>query len=216
MKFVKKMIKQKLKIQRVLLTTVVAFGLASCVSLNSHQTGRTVGKDDYAAFANVNLGIDPDPIHQVEVGAFHGIKENLDLGVKINSFFHLTGLSKLQIIGNKNSLFASSIGMNIGITPYGLPVGLIGYSSTLSLFNSIHPTDYLAFTFSPTYHYFGYADYSKIKTYNTVSNIYGYSVGVIVGKKHQVSLELLQFENNVVYLLYSEPIISLGYILNFE
>ena len=37
------MCKRKLQIQTILLITVVAFGFASCVSLNSHRTVRTVG-----------------------------------------------------------------------------------------------------------------------------------------------------------------------------
>jgi hypothetical protein len=145
-----------IKLITILLIILVSFGLVGCVSLNSHQTGRTVGKDNYSFFGNFNFGyidseqyftiVDSGAFYIAEIGAFHGIKENYDLGLKVNSSFLFTGISKFQLIGNQTSIFASSIGLDFGAAPLGLVLGAMSYSSSLSMFNSIHPTDYLAFT----------------------------------------------------------------------
>ncbi len=220
------MIKMKINIQITLLFSIIAFGLESCISLNSHQTGRTVGEDNYSVLANFNFGyIDSEQYFTIEdSGAFYiaeietnyGIKENLDLGLKINSSFHFTGVGKLQFIGDKESLFASSLGFDVGAGPLGLMIGVMSYSSSISLYNSIHPTDYLAITLSPRYNYLGFTNFTKEYGFTIRNNIYGYSAGLIVGKKHQFSFELSQYVNNTDFSFDTKPIISLGYIWNIK
>lgn len=190
------------------------FGFVSCVSLNSNQTGKTVGEGNISFFGNYSGHINDKEyiyaIHDsvknsnvleiVEIGTSFGIKENFDLGVKVNSSFYFMGTSKLQFIGNKQSFFASSAGLNLGV---GLFLGS-SFSSSLSLYNSIHPTDYLGFYLSPKYVY-----------YTTVirrNRIYGYSAGIIVGKTHQFSFEVSQFVNNSKFSFHKKQIISLGYV----
>lgn len=220
------MIKTNIKLITSLLIIAVTFGLVSCVSLNSHQTGRTVGKDNYSFFGNFNFGYfdseqyftiaDSGAFYIAEIGAFYGIKENFDLGLKVNSSSHFTGISKFQFIGNKTSIFASSIGLDFGAAPLGLVMGTMSYSSSLSMFNSIHPTDYLAFTLSPRYTYLGFTNFTKEYGFTRRNNIYGYSAGLIVGKKHQFSFELSQYVNNQEFSFNTKPIISLGYIWNMK
>ncbi len=210
--------KRTTKILLKLLIIIISLGLASCISLNSHQTGKTVGKDNYSIFGNFNtVHIDSGQYFSdegyymiMEIGVYHGLKENFDLGFKVNSYFFITGISKYQFIGNKTSIFASSVGLNIGVgVPFGLIMEEFSYSSSLSLFNSIHPTDYLEIKVSPRYTYFKIMNISK-------NHIYGYSVGLIIGNKHQFSFELSQYVNNTYFSFDTKPTISLGYIWNIK
>lgn len=215
----------KKNIQNILLITLVFSVLESCVSLSSHNLGRTVGEDNHSYFANFNLGHidskqyaiedDTDRFYIVEAGALYGIEKNFDLGFKINSSSHFSGIGKFQYIGDEKSFFASSIGLDIGIGLFAFGTGGISYNSSVSLFNSIHPTDYLAFTFSPRYTYLGLESFIEEEVSRS-NNIYGYSAGVIVGKKHQFSFELSQYVNNTKFTFDTKPIFGLGYIINIE
>ncbi len=220
------MFKKKLNIFSGLFIAMVSFGLASCVSLNSHQLGRTLGQDNYAAFGSFNFGylpsetcftIDSGSFYIAEIGALYGIHENLDAGLKVNSSFYFTWMSKYQFIGHKHSFFASSVGLDVGASPIGaLMMHVTSYSGTLSLFNSIHPTDYLAITLAPRYTYLGFVNFMKEYGFTRSSRIYGYSAGVVVGKKHQVSFELSQYVHNADFSFKTKPIISLGYIWHIK
>lgn len=208
-----------------IISLIIILGLESCVSLNSHNVGRTVGKDNHSIFANFNFGHidsktynfpeDSARFYIAEVGTLHGIEKNLDLGIKINSSFHITGVGKFQYIGDEKSLFASSIGVDIGAgipqLAMGAEPGNMSYSGSISLFNSVHPTEYLAFTLSPRYTYLGFTGRDTRS-----NNIYGYSAGIIIGKKHQFSFELSQYVNNTKFTFDTKPIFSLGYIINFK
>ena len=210
----------KIEKMKRLLLLIIPLVLMSCVSLNSHQTGRTVGEGSLSIFGNFNFGnieteeyfdiieglpIDSGTFYVAEIGGLYGIKENLDLGFKINSTLFTTVMTKLQFAGNKESLFASSVGLDIGTSI----VGASNFGASLSSFNSIHPTDYLAFTLTPRYTYLslsgGAGDYLG-------NNIYGYSAGFIIGRRHQFSFEVSQFVNNTAFSFDAKPIISLGYI----
>lgn len=218
--------KKNLKTLTTLLMIIISLGLLSCVSLNSHQTGRTVGKDNYSFFGNFNFGRfdsdqyltmeDSGAFFIAEIGTFYGINQDFDLGLKVNSSSHLTVISKFQLIGDESSAFASSFGFDIGAAPLGLLMGAMSYSSSFSLFNSIHPTDDLAFTFSPRYTYLGFTNFTKEYGFTDKNKILGYSAGFIIGKKHQFSFELSQYVNNKKFSFNTKPIISLGIILNFQ
>lgn len=212
-----------LKTFKTVLAAIMLLGLTSCVSLNAHQSGRTIGKDNYSLFGNFNYGHldselysveDSGLFHIAEIGILHGIKENLDVGFKANTSFHFTGTSKLQFIGDKQSFFASSLGLDLGAAPFGLTMGAMSYSGSFSLYNSIHPTDYLALTFSPKYTYLGFTNFTKEYRFTREDNIYGYSSGFIIGKKHQFSFEISQYVDNTKFSFATKPILSFGYIWN--
>ncbi len=191
------MFKKQLNIFSGLFITMVLLGLASCVSLNSHQVGRTLGQDNYAAFGSFNFGylpsetywaMDSGSFYIAEIGALYGIHENLDAGLKVNSSFHFTWMSKYQFIGNKHSFFASSVGLDVGAS----------------------------ITLAPRYTYLGFVNFMKGYEFTRSSRIYGYSAGVVVGKKHQVSFELSQYVHNADFSFKAKPIISLGYIWHIK
>ena len=151
----------------------------------------------------------------MELGAFHGITETLDLGLKINSTLQITGISKYQIIGSKKSKFASSVGLDIGLNLFTSSYGVLFYNGKLSIYNSYHFTDKIALTLSPSYNL---ARNEKIlieEDPTTTYKIYGYSVGLIFGQKKQLSIELSQFKNNEPFRFDIKPIVSLGYSIKF-
>ncbi len=201
------------------LSILFTVGFGSCITLNSHQTGRTVGYNNNSIITTISFGDnyfekyfhnkDSKSIYLDDFGVFQGISDNFDIGIKVNSMLTFTGTGKYQFIGDKNSLFASSVGLDLGYNPILLFNRTILYNGGLSLYNSIHPTDFLAFTLSPRYigHgaiFFG-DDFS-------INHIFGYSAGIIIGRKHQISIELSQFNLNKGYLFDNKPIFSLGYI----
>ncbi len=220
------MIKAKIKIHAILLVAIAAFLLGSCVSLNSHQTGRTVGQDNISFLGSFNIGYsdseqyfaaaDSGVFFIGEIGNYYGIGENIDIGLKVNSSLHLTGISKFQIIGDKRSTFASSVGVDIGVTPHVLILSALNYTGSLSLFNSIHPTDYFAVTFSPRYTYLCFTNFTEEDGCTIRNNIFGYSAGFLIGTKHQFSVELSQYVSNTAFSFSSKPIVSLGYIWNIK
>lgn len=214
----------KVLVIKGLFLLLLSSGLMSCVSLNSHQSGRTVGKGDYSVFGNVNFGKfdseqyftlrDSGLFYIAEVGKFHGLKENFDFGYKINSSLHMTVMGKYQFIGDQYSTFASSIGLDIGGAPFGAVMGAVSYSSTLSLYNSFHPTDHIVVTFTPRYTYLGFRNFTKEHGFTRRNRIYGYSAGLMFGEMHQLSLELSQYVNNERFSFENTPIFSVGYIWN--
>ncbi len=199
--------------------------LSGCVSLNSHQSGRTSGKDNYSISGNFNFGKikseqyfaleDSGYYYIAEVGGQYGIKENIDLGLIVNTSTHCTVTSKLQIIGDKHSLFATSLGFDLGIGPLALLAGAISYSSSFSIYNSFHLGDKVAITLTPKYTYLGFTNLTKEYAFTTKNNIYGYSTGLILGNKHQILLEWSQYVNNIKFTVHLAPQISVGYRLNF-
>jgi hypothetical protein len=215
-----------MKIQPLLLSISLGLSvLSGCVSLNSHQSGRTSGKDNYSFYGNFNFGKirsdqyftfkDSGYYYIAEVAAQYGIKENLDLGLIVNTSTHCTATSKLQFIGTKHSLFASSLGFDIGVGPLALLDGAISYSSSLSSYNSLHLGDCFAITLAPKYTYLGFTNLTRAYGFTQKNNIYGYSTGLIIGKKHQILIEWSQYVNETKFTSRQTPQISFGYRLNF-
>jgi hypothetical protein len=118
---------------------------------------------------------------------------------------HLKG----QIIGDKNSMVASSLGAEAGINPLGLMSIMAGYHVAFSSFNSIHLTDYLALGFSPRYIYVNVNAYGPFDlSYDT--SMFGYSAGLYAGRKHIFSLEFSQYAIDLPYRISHSPMISAG------
>jgi hypothetical protein len=209
----------------LLLLLIFSVIFTGCVSLNSHQSGRTSGKDNYCLTGNFNFGKiksgqyfaleDSGYYYIAEVGGQYGIKENIDLGLIVNTSTHFTVTSKLQIIGDKHSLFATSLGFDLGIGPLALLAGAISYSSSFSIYNSLHLGDKIAITLTPKYTYLGFTNLTKEYAFTTKNNIYGYSTGLILGNKHQILLEWSQYVNDTKFTFQQSPQISLGYRFNF-
>jgi len=193
----------------------------SCVSLNTHQSGRTLGKDNFSIYGNYNyIDVDSSQVYNdlsesrmpvlLEVGMSYGITDKYDMGLKINSSSHATWINKIQIIGNQKSKFASSVGIDLGLSPLAFAGGVFTYSGSIVWINSIHPKDNIAITLSPRYSHFGLFSFGA--QFN--SNITGYSTSLIIGKKHQLSFEIGQFVANNKFSFNTRPVLGIGYTFN--
>ncbi len=197
-------------------------GLWSCVSLNSHQTGKTLGKGNYNFSGNVLAG--PSPLlssdvfknaYHFEVGGMYGTEDNIDIGVKVNSSLFFTMMGKYQWLGDKQSAIASSIGLDIGVAPLYVITGITTYSGSLAFYNSYHPSEHFAIVFSPRFIHYSTAVWTHGNDDHNHYPLYGYSTGIIVGKKHQFSFEVSQFTTiEDTYSFALPPIIGFGYIWN--
>ena len=109
-----------------LLALGLTFLFSNCASLTGYQTGRTVGKDKGEFMASINYSQSPEfdiDIDQndtsdikrlgfpnVELGGRFGLTEELDLGLKLNTFFNFGIDAKYQVLGDKESEVALSVG----------------------------------------------------------------------------------------------------------
>lgn len=211
--------------------------LTSCLSLNSHQTGRTLGKDKGVMFVTANVGtlgsdsysseLDSASVYVFEFGSRFGMSDRIDIGYKINSALQATFSGKYQYTGTKTSLFASSVGIDFG-------VGLICYNGSVVSYNSIHLyNDIITLTFTPRYVHLGSFDFVdklneeddkeeednddiNLRGLSGFNNIYGYSGGLMLGRKHKISFELSQFVNNKTFSFSKKPQFSVGLIFSLN
>ncbi len=204
-----------------------------CISVSPHQTGRTLGEKGAVLHGSYNFGMvnegqvfrgdkgsteirddDNTTLHLIEVGAQAALNENIDIGFRMNNSGHFTGTLKGQILGNKSSLFASSMGTEAGFNAFGIVSVMAGFHVAFSSFNSLHVTDYLAIGFSPRYIFVDVSGYGPFKSWSYSGSMLGYSAGLYAGRKHIFSLEFSQYALDMPYRAYHSPIISLG--VNFR
>jgi len=215
------------QIRKIVLYSVIILCTSSCMSLNTHQTGRTLGTNNTLAATSFTAGSlnseryrlfnNSNSFFSAEAGGIMGISENLDIGLKVNLSTHFTMLGKYQFLGNKESLFASGLGLELGISPFGLPVaGALGYSSSIAIHNSVHLGGKVAFTLSPRYSYFGFSNFTKEYRFDDINRTWGYSSGIMIGNKNFLSLEYSAFVNNTsVFCSCTPSIFSVSYMFRF-
>ena len=191
-----------------------------CVTLNSNQSGRTLGKgksnfswDFTGGNMEKPLYTDKKENYVTNFGYSRGLTENFDIGLALNSGNSLTIKTKYQFLGNKESIFASSIGFDASIDFLGTITanGIAHYGFSSAIYNSIHITDYLAIIAVPKYILFVSHEFPG----EVHNNIYGYSTGIMLGKNHHFVLEISQFVNNKRYSFKTAPHFSFGIIYNF-
>ena len=195
--------------------------ISACVPLNSHQTGRTLGEHNYSFGGNYSLGkINSEQFFTIkENGTYHiaevvgqfGISEKCDIGIKVNSTLHFTALGKYQILGNQSSKFASSVGLDAGIGPFGFVMGVISYSSALSSYNSYHINEKWAVTLSPRYLYLGFSNLLPQRKFTREFSSLGFSSGIVYGKKEQISLEYSWHNNTRELPINNKAQVSIGF-----
>jgi len=176
--------------------------LNGCVSINSFQEGRTLGKDkvdigisanygDLANYSNQDTSLFP----HVEFLCQIGVANKIDLGLKVNSSSMIGGIFKIQILGDTDSKFATSIGNESGIGPFRLLLGGINYYTSFSIYNSFHAKDNIAILFTPKYivsndrlfDWPGKEEDDPIEI--DIKETFGISYGLIIGKKNRFGLE---------------------------
>jgi hypothetical protein len=207
---------------------LITLAFQACVSINSNQTGRSLGKGNNSVSGWANYGSakdieyyslwDNDRYIFAEGRYMHGVNEDFDLGVTLNLATFFIVNTKYQVLGSKKSLFASSIGLDMGATPVTLMHAMtIGYMTSLKSFNSIHFTEKAGFTFTPTYIFLGRSQFSEAYggPYRINHNLLGYSFGLFYGKKQTFFLEVSNLSTIQNFQPTPEPTISLGFTFNF-
>ncbi len=100
-----------------------------CISLAGYSTGRSAGKDNWEVTGSgnwsnspffypfddgdgVNLNDEPSLL-SLEVEARRGVSDHVDVGFRLTAV-QLGGIAKVQVLGDQNSPFAVSTGIEVG------------------------------------------------------------------------------------------------------
>jgi hypothetical protein len=206
--------------KKVFVYCLIPLFLGSCVALNSHQTGRTLGHKNDGAYVGLNTGTLHDaPLYDfrldhkftiLEGGYMSGVSENIDVGVRANWTGQVSGLAKLQFAGTKQSPFASAFSIELGMNPF-LAVfgGNILYHGSMACPTSYHPHRMWAVSVTPRYTYIG-IEGTRTGLGDASISLPGYSAALFYGHEYQISLEYSSFVANQSFTFRTKPIWSIG------
>lgn len=149
-----------MKTTKIITLLIVTTIYISCVPIASLEDGRSLGKGWNEISCVVNtVSISRDSINLpgsfpiVEIKFNRGVTNRLDLGFSLNSSLIPSLKTKFQVIGNKSSFFASSVGVSIGMTLSMSETNIIeNYNCQFTSFNSIHVKNLSSFM-NPKYIY---------------------------------------------------------------
>lgn len=177
--------------------------LSSCLSLDSHTTGRTIGKDKIEGNVSLNAGQSDmnqyDPLDLdagfliMNADAKFGITDRLDLGAQFTSSGMIAGTAKFQFLGDSSSLIASSATVRAGVAPYNLLQGLVFAGGSGGIAFSVHPTDKFAIYAHPQFYFTHYEELLLGNPSSEFFTLYGIHAGVQFGSYDKVSLEMSTF-----------------------
>ncbi len=221
-------------LRKAIIPMAVIMILHSCSPLTSHQTGRTLGKQSSSTTISLDISGEthpwaekltfPGPKSDTNLTTINllpavelkkGVRENLDLGFYVNLSGYTSFSSKFQTIGNLESKFASSVGLDLGFHLTSLITEHPFTSAQLSMYNSYHFRDNAAFTFSPRFSWLVSSSADILSKANSTSDFtFGFSTGFIFGTYDQFSFQL----SNHWVAGRSRPsfLISMAYILGFN
>lgn len=196
---------------------------SGCLAPASLQSGRTIGKGNAELSFGITSGrydqnnpsFAADDTNQnyvpiIEMRRTSAINESTDFSLEFNSLTFLSADIKHQLLGNRFSLIAGSIGAELGIAPIGALSGAIISSVSVPVYISVHPANTFCLYATPRYTYgfkYIYARGSLSPGYHTFANFFGLSYGIIISEKHKVSIEASHFEKNLL----KPSQISVGY-----
>jgi hypothetical protein len=208
---------------------LLLISFSGCVSLDTIQTGRTLGKDKMSLSGSLSHGLSEDIgyFSLFENGSYffgqtrymYGVGEKLDLGATVNMASFVIINSKYQVTGTKNSAFASSIGLDVGATPVTLLHALtLGYMASVRSYNTFFIGEKLGLTISPAYVFLGNSQFSDGYggSYTNLNNYLGYSVNAFYGDKEKLFIEVSNFETINNFNFSVKPTISIGYCINLN
>lgn len=205
-----------------------SIALMSCASLTTHQTGRTIGKNKASLGLTVDhMIVDSNRIYPIDSGSitiptlttYFGVGEKLDIGLDVNITTFMNLHAKYQFIGDQESKFASSIGIDLGTPSVWMLVAGGTFNSSVSLYYSYHFNRLFAVSLTPRYTYIGsLTDDYVIELNYTEDDIhaYGYTAGIFIGDIHQFSLIYSQFVTNQAFDFNTSPILGIGYQWKFN
>lgn len=199
--------------RKVTAYAVFFLSLSGCVSLNSHQTGRTLGKGNKQQLVSANFGSLNSSSYGrfliVEAGMYWGVSEHIDLGLRMNASTLTTGSVKLQVAGDKKSRFASSLGVEGGFSPLEVLIFSLSsefrysYAWALSSYSTYYVNERFSVSLSPRF--------MLLRGAGQEHNFNGYAVSFTFGKTRTFSVELAQFVLQGDNVFLQPPQMSLGF-----
>jgi hypothetical protein len=182
--------------------------LTGCISPNSLQSGRTIGKGKMDVTYSVTEGqyndhfVDEknrfDYIPIFEGSMKYGVCENFDISCKFSTASFASAQVKLQFLGNKKSLFAASVGADAGIIIISEEITY--WHTSIPLYLSIHPTDKFAIYITPRYCHSNRLLSNTAQGYGYINDGYwnyiDLSYGLIFGKQNRFMIEITHSERN--------------------
>lgn len=141
--------------------------LSNCASLTGFTDGRTVGKNNgeisgslnfsqspkFRDFADDSVNIGSDfrfTIPSVELAGRFGVAEKVDIGVRMSSNLNLALDAKFQVLGDRESQTALSLGAGFGSFGLFFPgVGLWNFQVSAPF--SVHPNERFSWYLAPRY-----------------------------------------------------------------
>ncbi len=172
--------------------------LASCASLTGFQDGRTVGKDNGDFYASLNFSTSPNfneweddtavvdvptlTIPNLELGGRYGVGEKVDVTLRLNTNLNVGIGAKFQVIGDRQSPFAMSLGAEVG--SFGIVLGLLNVQVPVYL--SVHPSESFSWYLTPRY-------IRQFSTFAGVENGLSYlggNTGLLFGKRNKFGLDI--------------------------
>lgn len=203
--------------------------LSGCLSLPTMQSGRTVGKNNLKFSVSGSFGKYSQNSLFDEEGEFDykpvigfkgqfGALEKLDIGLNIDHTSFLGPTIKYQYFGDKDSKFASSIGLEAGFNCGIFLFGNFTHYVTVPLYASFHPTEHFSVYLTPRYIYiseyiFAHPTGGQIGTGDHYNRVRG-SYGILIGTNNKLALEV----SNLGKDFYSPTQFSIGYnyIIRFK
>ena len=171
----------------------------SCASTNGFEDGRTNGKgvyevkgmlgvtstfiiDDFVTSGDIEAILLPN----LAFGIDRGIKENFDLGGRIDIWGNIALNSKFQFYGTKESKIGLAIGFEVGSNLYA---NLTLPNIQIPFYSSYHFSHHLSIYASPRY--IRQIDFSSVS--DASLNYFGGNVGLMAGSKHKFGIDIAIF-----------------------
>jgi hypothetical protein len=167
--------------------------MSSCVSLAGFEEGRSVGEEATSITGSISTTQSPDfseedidftgiPFFVLgELSVKHGFTDKFDVGMRINSFFNVGVNAKYQVVGDKQSKFAMSLGTEFNSFAFTRI-----FNAHLPVFMSYYPKDNITINLAPRFVYqFGGIgnDSGEGITY------FGGNTGIMFGKKQKIGFD---------------------------
>jgi hypothetical protein len=190
--------KKQLLLPSLALAAISLF-LSNCASLTGFQDGRTIGQGNGEISASLNVSQTPDftkwkdqfdtitkiPryfVPNIEVGGRYGIAEKFDITLKLSTTLNVGIGGKFQVIGDRQSKAALSVGAEIGT--FGLISGL--WNVQVPVYFSLHPSETFSWYVTPRY-------IRQFEVYSGVSggvDYLGANTGLLFGNKNKFGFDL--------------------------
>jgi len=196
----------KFTVRIVLWLLVLIF--TGCASMSTMQTARVTekGKFDYLVDGGFSHYVTPqsptdflNSFRFAELGVRYGVSDHLDAGLKINSGFTMLLDLKYQLLGDKNSILAGSVGLGGSYMSFKFEDARTRqYHALLPFYFSYHPVDWISLYCSPKY-IFEISNNYDFKTNEGdigFSHWYGASGGIRIGKRIAFLAEYSLFGKN--------------------